>query len=132
MSITKLDAFKNTLNEKINKYIEKYYGDIPRYRGCSFMKTEEEAEYDEYSGNDTEMFNKYVGQDVIEICTRCGGVDGGKEENYRYCGADKWEEEHKDLFLDHVDEEFDCTYCNHYFKAVKNDEYYDILKQMSN
>lgn len=34
----------------------------------------------------------------------------------------------KDLFIAHCTDEFDSTYCDHYFKAVINDEYKDLIK----
>lgn len=38
-------------------------------------------------------------------------------------------EKNKELFLDHITDEFDCTYCDHYFKAVVNDEYAELIKE---
>lgn len=50
-----------------------------------------------------------------------------EDSNYISCGAKDWEESNKDLFLDHITDKFDSTYCTHYFKAVINDEYNELL-----
>ena len=139
-----LIAFSNTQIEEVNNYIKKYYGDIPRIRGIRFMKLEEEEtdkpnldvtdlyptdEVTDYSDVNS-IFNKYVGQDVIYIHTRCGDCGRGyddEDSNYVYCGAKKWEEEHKDLFLEHITDPFDSTYCTHFFKAVVDDDYKKII-----
>lgn len=142
-----LIAYSNTQNELINKYIQKNYGNIPRMRGVRFMKLEEivqgKPNYDvtdmfkeknniDYTEN-TNMFNKYVGQDVIYIHTRCGNCDTSyddKTNNYNYYGAREWEEKYSDLFLEHITDAFDSTYCTHYFKAVINDDYKEILRMI--
>lgn len=49
--------------------------------------------------------------------------------NYRYYRADKWEEGLKDLLINHVDE-WDRTYASHYFKAVINEDYNNIIKSL--
>jgi len=126
-----LFAYITKQDEEISKYIDKYYGDIPRCRGVRFMKVEMPIEND--GGEDSEVFNQYVGQDVIYIHTRCGDCGMGYDDpdsNYVYCGADVWEEEHEDLFLDHVTDDFDMTYCSHYFKAVIDNDYNKIIEKL--
>ena len=138
-----LIAFATSQIEEVGNYIKKYYGDVPRIRGVRFMKLESKTEnkpnidvtdlfptdeIDEviYNSDINSVFNKYTGQDVIYIHTRCGDCGKGyddEESNYVYCGAKKWEEEHKDLFLEHVTDPFDSTYCTHYFKAVIDEDY---------
>ena len=49
----------------------------PRLRGIRLMKIEETTD-------DGKVHNKYIGQDVIYIHTRCGG------NNYKPCGMDEW------------------------------------------
>lgn len=149
-----LIAYANTQDDKIKNYIEKYYGEIPRCRGYRLMKLEEKCEDekpnidvidlfplndDEKNGCDfseeTNLFNKYVGQDVIYIHTRCGNCDmeyNDENNNYTYFGANKWEEKYKDLFLEHITDSFDSTYCTHYFKAIINDEYKELLNDFEN
>jgi hypothetical protein len=142
-----LGAFANTRNALVSKYIEESYGDVPRLRGVRFMKVEsvvdekpnvdvldifnlEDDEAIDYT-EEIDMFNKYVGEDVIYIHTRCGDCGMGYDSdssNFVYCGAKDWEEKYKDLFLDHITEPFDTTYCTHYFKAVINDDYNKILQ----
>ena len=144
-----LIAFENNRNnKKIRDYINKHYGDVPRMRGVRFMKIEErvsdkpnmdvtdlfEIESENFADytEAIKMFNKYVGQDVIYIHTRCGDCHLGydnENSNYVSCGAKEWEEEHKDLFLEHITDPFDSTYCTHYFKAVIDDDYKDILER---
>ena len=119
--------------ELIDKYIKENYGEIPRCRGVRFMKTENIWENDVDAQEEIDMHNKYVGTDTIYIHTRCGDCGMGYDEedsNYVYCGAKKWEENNKDKFLEHITEEFDCTYCTHYFKAVINDDYKAIIKEL--
>lgn len=111
----------------IEKFIKENYGDVPRCRGVRFMKIEEPWGDDDA---ESKLHDKYVGTDTIYIHTRCGncGRDYDDEDsNYVYCGAKEWEEQNKDTFLEHITEEFDKTYCTHYFKAVVNDEYNKIL-----
>ena len=140
-----LIAYSNGHIDEFKNYLDKYYGDIPRYRGARLMKLEDPIPEDSKPNPDVndwlgqectddysevnDMFNKYVGQDVIYIHTRCGscGDYDDPDNNYISCGARDWEEAHKDLFLDHVTDAFDQTYCTHYFKAVINDEYQAII-----
>ncbi len=141
-----LIAYSNLRQEKIDKYIKKYYGEVPRIRGIRFMKREVPVngkpnidgtdlfpidEFEEIDYSDVnDMFNKYAGQDVIYLHTRCGDCGRGyddEDSNYIYCGAKEWEEKHKDLFLEHITDPFDSTYCTHYFKAVVDDLYKEII-----
>ena len=124
-----LKAFANTYNEILSYYIEKNYGEIPRCRGYELMKLAEK--YGDDSDEQTSLYNSFVGQDVIYIHTRCGDCGRGYDDeysNYVDCGAKDWEEKYKDLFIAHCTDEFDSTYCDHYFKAVINDEYKDLIK----
>lgn len=58
-----------------------------------------------------EMWNRYVGQDVLYVHSRCGG------DNWNYFGANKLLI-HPD-FLDRCDDYWDGTYCDIYFKIKK-------------
>ena len=125
-----MDLYAYTLKseELIEKYISKHYGEIPRYRGVRFMKVEQKSKK---TGEQFDIFNKYVGTDTIYIHTRCGGCGlkyADEYCNYRYFKADEWEQKHKDLFLENISDEFDCTYADHYFKAVIDDDYKEIIK----
>ena len=138
-------AYRNGNIDSLKDYLSKYYGDIPRFRGARLMKLEEkvedkpnidvtdmfgvdeEVDYSEVN----EMFNKYVGQDVIYIHTRCGDCNLGYDDensNYVYCGAKDWEEKYKDLYLEHITDPFDSTYCTHYFKAIIDDDYKELIE----
>jgi len=125
-------AFLIGESSEVQKYLAENYGEIPRFRGVRFMKAQEvNTEIpDEKKSAEELMFDKYCGQDVIYIHTRCGncGRDYDDEDsNYVYCGGKEWEENLSDLFLDHITEEFDKTYCTHYFKAVINEDYNQII-----
>lgn len=125
-----LYAYALSRDELVDKYIKENYGDVPRLRGVRFMKIEQKTEE---CDNEAKLFNKYAGKDVIYIHTRCGNCGyafSTPGSNYKEFEADKWEEAHKDLFLEHINEDFDETYCTHYFKAVKNADYFQILKQL--
>lgn len=123
-----LYAYALTTDGKVDNYIKKNYGEVPRLRGVRFMKIAEKCNEEDA---ELKMFDKYVGTDTIYIHTRCGNCGMGyddEDSNYAYYGAKEWEEKNKDKFLEHITEEFDQTYCTHYFKAVVNDEYKEILK----
>ena len=126
-----LGAFMVSECADVAGYIKKNYGEVPRMRGVRFMKIEKPVSNEKKSPQ-IDMFNKYCGQDVVYIHTRCGDCGMGfknKDSNYVYCGAKDWEKKNKKLFLEHISDEFDSTYCDHYFKAVVNDEYAELLKE---
>ena len=126
-----LGAFMVSECADVAGYIKKNYGDVPRMRGVRFMKIEKPVPNEEKSPQ-VDMFNKYCGQDVIYIHTRCGDCGRGfksKDSNYVSCGAKDWEEKNKELFIEHISDEFDNTYCDHYFKAVLGEEYAELLKE---
>lgn len=122
-----LGAYANTLDDKMAEYINRHYGSIPRCRGYRLMKLEKVSNDD---GEQMKLFDSYVGKDVIYIHTRCGDCGDGYDSeysNYISCGAKEWEEEHKDLFLEHYTDEYDSTYCDHYFKAVIDEDYRKLV-----
>lgn len=109
-----LQAYVISKDMEIMSYANKHYGDIPRLRGVRFMKLETPC--------GDSVFDSYCGKDVIYIHTRCGG------DNYEFFEADEWENNNP-LFLEGVDDDFDCTYRDHYFEAVVDDEYNNIINQ---
>lgn len=124
-----LKAFANTYDDKLAKYIEKNYGEIPRCRGYELMKISQK--YTDDSDEQTHLYNSFVGQDIIYIHTRCGDCGrgyGDEDSNYVYCGAKEWEEKYKDLFITHYTDSFDSTYCDHYFKAIIDDDYKELIE----
>ena len=130
-----LFAYACLSEDLIDKYIKKHYGDIPRPRGVRFMKVESKIDGPDWDNEEGRMFNKYVGTDTIYIHTRCGNCGStykDKNTNYKCYGADEWEKSNGDKFLEHVTEEFDYTYCTHYFKAVIDKDYKKILKYLKN
>src|SRR5690554_3131466 len=91
----------------------------PRPRGIRLMKIDEVTD-------GGKIHDKYKGQDVIYIHTRCGG------NNYEPCGMDEWEKSLGDLFLEGVDDRFDSTYRDTYIKVPKDklSLYKDKLKEL--
>ncbi len=120
-----MNLYAYTQISTLEDYVNKHYGKPPRLRGIQLMKVETPEEPEPCDGYQEEVFNKYCGQDVVYIHTRCGGG------NYEYFGADKWEERNSDTFLEGVGDEFDCTYRDHYFKAVVDDEYRKLVDKYS-
>ena len=122
-----LYAFSLGQSKDIEEWLQKLYGNIPRFRGVRFMRFENKIE-DDYSYQ-ADLFNEFVGQDVIYIHTRCGGDYDDEDSNYISCGGKEWEDENPGTFLDSVTDEWDCTYRDHYFKAPIDDEFYqNIIK----
>lgn len=105
----------------LGSYVEKNYGAPPRLRGIRLM--EMERPYANPGDLQTKVFNSHCGKPVIYIHTRCGGA------NYRDCGADEWELDNSETFIESVDDECDCTYRDHYFKAVEDDEYRALVAE---
>ena len=126
-----LYAFALSNDTDVYNYIIKHYGNVSRLRGVRFMKIYDMKEFE----NDdwTDRFRSYCGQDVIYIHTRCGDCDMGfddEDSNYIYCGGKEWEEQNKELFLSHETDNYDSTYCTHYFKAIVDEEYNAILTKL--
>lgn len=127
-----LYAYSISCEANVTKYIEKHYGETPRLRGVRFMKVAQKIE--DPSCEEDIVYNKYVGTDTIYIHTRCGDCGLGyddEDSNYVSCGAKEWEEKLSNLFLEHITEEFDRTYCTHYFRAITDDDYQEILKLLT-
>ena len=112
----------------VRDYIEKHYGEVPRFRGALFMKMMEPSE--DASSQQDILFNSLCGKDVIFIHTRCGDCGMGYDDadsNYVACGGAAWEKSLGDLFIDHITDEYDSTYCDHYVAAVPGKEYDTLL-----
>ena len=112
--------------------VTRFYGEVPRLRGIRFMRVEEPVDADGYW--QLEEFNRLCGHDVVCIHTRCGG---GLDEddpcsNYVSCGGRDWEESNDGLFIRSFDDAWDATYRDHYFRAVVDDEYLGLVKQLEN
>lgn len=123
-----LYAYAMGTMDEVWDYIEKHYGEVPRFRGALFMKTQEPSE-DADSPQDT-LFNSFCGKDVIFIHTRCGDCEMGYDDadsNYVAYGCAEWEESLGDLFIDHITDEYDSTYCDHYVAAVPGKDYDALL-----
>jgi len=118
---------------EVSGYLNQHFPNIPRFRGARFMKVE--TVQGKKGSDQMGTFNRYCGQDVIYIHTRCGHGGFGWEDpesNYISCGAEEWELSLKDVFLEHHVDEFDSTYCDHYFKAdPRSVQYQLILKLLS-
>lgn len=112
----------------LGHYVNKHYGEVPRLRGIRLMKITEKMEEDGYQA---EMFNSHCGEDVIYIHTRCGSAHWGDDDpdaNYISCGGKEWEESNPDTFIESTNDEFDSTYRDHYFKAIIDDEYIQLIE----
>lgn len=121
-----LGAYKNIPD--LNGYVSKHYGDVPRLRGIRLMKLEEPTGRPERC---MQVFDGHCGQDVIYIHTRCGSAwwgDDDPEANYISCGGREWEEANSETFIESLNDEFDGTYRDHYFKAVIDEEYEMLLR----
>lgn len=108
-------------------YVVNNYGQVPRLRGIRLMKLEEKTGED---GPQMELFDSMCGEDVVYIHTRCGSCGCGDDDpdtNYTACGGKEFEERNADKLLASINDEFDWTYRDHYFKAVVNDEYKRLL-----
>ena len=139
-----MDLFAFSQTDYLKKYLEENNIEIPRLRGLRLMKeqelvTEKDVEQDTNlwliwavypkakSANDLHgkkrkkyklalkharkqygMFNKYVGKNVLYVHARLGG------SNWTYCGGSELEKH--PLYLERVDDYFDSTYCDIYFK----------------
>ena len=121
--------------EELEEYFKKNYGDM-NYRYFELMKTAEPIIWRKRQGilkREVKIHNKYVGQDVICITTRRGCCNykedyTNPEAPYLFFETDKWEQSLGDLFLEHITCGFDHTYCDHYVKAVINDDYRKLLE----
>lgn len=108
-------------------YVVNNYGHVPRLRGIRLMKLEEKTGE---GGPQMELFDSMCGEDVVYIHTRCGSCGFGDDDpdtNYTACGGKEFEERNADKLLASINDEFDGTYRDHYFKAVVNDEYKRLL-----
>lgn len=113
-------------------YVERHYGRPPRLRGLRLMRVEREFTPPTPTPQ-LDLFNGFVGQDVVYVHTRCGayGDEGNPRRNYRSFGADEWERSNPDTFITSVDDEYDPTYRDHYFRAVVDDEYEALLESLA-
>ena len=118
-----MDLYAYTQIDALGSYVERNYGAPPRLRGILLMEMERPCEYPE--DRQMEVFNSHCGKPVIYIHTRCGGA------NYRDFGADKWELDNSETFIEGVDDEFDPTYRDHYFRAVDDDEYRALVAKLA-
>lgn len=119
-----LIAYLISTDEMFDKYVNEHYGKPPRLRGIRLMKYEKKG----FAGNGREgaMWDSFCGEDVVYVHTRCGA------SNYEYFEADKWEEANAGTFLGSIDDEYDCTYRDHYFRAVPGEDYDALCKVYEN
>ena len=125
-----LRAYIYSQADDVSGYVERHYGHVPRLRGISLMKFEKPG----YAGHGPEgdAWDRHCGEDVIYIHTRCGSAHWGDDDpdaNYIACGAEKWEKDNADTFIESVNEDFDGTYRSHYFRAVPGDDYDKLCKE---
>lgn len=125
-----LAAYVILTDEMFKNYVNEHYGEPPRPRGIRLMKYEKEG----FAGDGKEgsMWDSFCGKDVIYVHTRCGSASWGDDDpeaNYMYFGADKWEEANADTFLGSVNDDWDGTYRDHFFKAVPGPDYDELCRE---
>lgn len=139
-----MDLYACSQIDKYKKYLKENNIEIPRLRGLRLMKDETPVSEDEIkecvesvalcryskkakSINDLHgkarkkyklllkqakkqygIFNKYVGKNVLYVHARLGG------SNWSYCGGSELEKH--PLYLERVDDYYDNTYCDIYFR----------------
>lgn len=130
-----MDLYAYSQIDKLKKYLEENNIDIPRLRGLRLMKEEtpvSEEKIKEYAENFSkyiilagyeqalkrvkkqyDIFNKYVGKNVLYVHARVGGA------NWDFFGMDEITKH--PLYLERVDDYFDSTYCDIYFKLKENE-----------
>ena len=130
-----MDLYAYSQIDKLKKYLEENNIDIPRLRGLRLMKDEtpvSEEKIKEYAENFSkyiilagyehalkrvkkqyDIFNKYVGKNVLYVHARVGGA------NWDFFGMDEITKH--PLYLERVDDYFDSTYCDIYFKLKENE-----------
>lgn len=144
-----MDLYAYSQIDDLKKYLEENNIDIPRLRGLRLMK-EQELVTEEYIEDDIKiwlkwyanlkvksindlhgkarkkykyilkqakkqfsMFNKYVGKNVLYAHARVGGA------NWDFFGMDEITKH--PLYLERIDDYFDSTYCDIYFKLKENE-----------
>ena len=138
-----MDLYAYSQIDDLKKYLEENNIDIPRLRGLRLMKEEtpvckESVEemplcffFKEKSIADLhgkkrkkyklllkqakkqyDIYNKYIGKNVLYVHARVGGA------NWDFFGMDEITKH--PLYLERVDDYFDSTYCDIYFKLKEN------------
>lgn len=143
-----MDLYAYSQIDKYKKYLKENNIEIPRLRGLRLMKDEKPVSEDEInecvesvvlcryskkakSINDLhgkarkkyklllkharkqyDIFNKYVGKNVLYVHARLGG------SNWDFFGMDEITKH--PLYLERVDDYYDNTYCDIYFKLKEN------------
>lgn len=118
-----MDLYAYSQIDKLKKYLEENNIDIPRLRGLRLMKEETPVSEDEIkecvesvglqARKQCDIFNKYVGKNVLYVHARVGGA------NWDFFGMDEITKH--PLYLERVDDYFDSTYCDIYFKLKDNE-----------
>ena len=124
-----LGAYVISRAQLVDEYVRRHYGEVPRMRGVRLMRFEEPIES---TGPQDDMFNSHCGKDVVYIHTRCGSACWGDDDpdaNYVGCGGKAWEEANPDTFIESVNDWFDGTYRDHYFRAVPGKDYDEMCAQ---
>lgn len=139
-----MDLYAYSQIDDLKKYLEENDINVPRLRGLRLMKdekpiTEKDVEEDtkvwlilavypkaksindlhgkkrkkyklalKHARKQYDIFNKYVGKNVLYVHARVGGA------NWDFFGMDEITKH--PLYLERVDDYFDSTYCDIYFK----------------
>lgn len=107
-----MDLYAYAMIPVYREEIEEILEHIPRLRGIRKMSEEEPQLDEEQSCYQIDRFNHYVGQEgVYMIHARIGGT--GEGSNWEYFGGPE-EVATQPWFLEKVDDNWDCTYCDIY------------------
>ena len=123
-----MDLGAYSLIGTLEEYVTKHYGEVPRLRGIRLMKLE-----DKTNDSGLEIYDSYCGKDVIYIHTRCGSAwygDDDPDANYISCGGKEFDERNSETFIESVNDEWDGTYRDHYFQAVIDSEYKQLIEAL--
>lgn len=110
-------------------YVERHYGRPPRLRELRLMRVERELTSPTPTPTpQLDLFNNFVGQDVVYVNTRCGayGDGGNPRRNYRSFGADEWERSNPDTFITSVDDEYEALLESLAEAVVGFEDYHDF------
>lgn len=104
--MTNIDIYAYLQIERLKEITTENKISVPRLRGYRWMGEEKPQEED--GSYQIEAYNSYCGRkDILYVHARIGG------NNWEY-----YEDEivGKDKLVERIDDEFDCTYCDLYFK----------------
>ena len=109
-----LGAFMFGENKLVCKYVAENFGHVPHYRGVRFMRYERPTVC-RHRGEQSAMFAKYCGQDVIYFHL----LDDNNDDSIA-----AWKAQHQ--FLGSIVDQVDPCYIDYYFVAPITDTYKQV------